>query len=287
MDAISRLICDELKLRVYTATSTGIVKKLCKIHNTSPTASRALGGAINAALLAGASLKPGSAQSISVKFSGNGPLQSVQAQVDAKGNVRGYVSNPDIDELTFSKAIGAGFLSIERDLNLKKPYTSLLPLVYGNIAADMSYFFTSSEQIPSAMILALEMNDKEITASGGILIQTFPDTPESSIALAENSIQNMKKSLGQSLFEGADIAGIASSLLGNFPLTEAGKTEIQLRCRCSKDMLTETIKGFHREEITQMIEEDRGAEIVCSFCKNIYRFNEDELTEIMNKKPTH
>ncbi|MCL2026066.1 MAG: Hsp33 family molecular chaperone HslO [Leptospirales bacterium] len=287
MDAISRLICDELKLRVYTVTSVGVVKKLCKIHNTSPTASRALGGTINAALLAGASLKPGSAQSVSVKFSGNGPLQSVQAQVDAKGNVRGYVSNPDIDELTFSKAIGAGFLSIERDLNLKNPYTSLLPLVYGNIAADMSYFFTSSEQIPSAMILALEMNDKEITASGGILIQTFPDTPESSIALAENSIQNMKKSLGQSLFEGADIAGIASSLLGNFPLTEAGKTEIQLRCRCSKDMLTETIKGFHREEITQMIEEDRGAEIVCSFCKNIYRFNEDELTEIMNKKPTH
>ena len=287
MDVISRLICNELKLRAYTVTSAGVLKKLCKIHNTSPAASRALGNTVNAALLAGASLKPGSTQSISVKFSGDGPLQNVQAQADAKGNIRGYVSNPDIDELTFSKAIGAGFLSVVRDLNMKEPYTSIMPLVYGSIAADISYLFASSEQIPSAMILALEMNDREIMASGGILIQTFPDTPKSSIALAENSIQNMNKSLGESLLEGTDIADIASSLMGNSPLTEAGKTEIHLRCRCSKNMLTETIRGFPKEEIIQMIEEDHGAEIVCSFCKSVYRFNEDELAEIMNKNLTH
>jgi len=287
MDAISRLICDELKLRTYTVISAGILKKLCKIHNTSPTASRALGGTINAALLASALLKPGSAQSVSVKFTGDGALGNVQAQADAKGNVRGYVSNPDTDKLAFSEAIGAGFLSVVRDLNIKEPYTSIMPLVYGSIAADMSYFFTSSEQIPSAMILALEMNDREITASGGILIQTFPDTPESSIAFAENSIRNMSKSLGESLLEGADIVSIVSTLMGNSPLTETGKTEIQLRCRCSKDMLTETIRGFPKEEITQMIEEDHGTEIVCSFCKSVYRFNEDELIKIMNKKSMH
>ena len=287
MDAVSRFICDGLKLRAYTVISTGILKKLCKIHNTSPSASKVLGGAVNAALLAGASLKPGSAQSISVKFSGDGPLRSVQAQADAKGNIRGYVSNPDIEELTFSKAIGAGFLSVIRDLNMAKPYTSIMPLVYGSIAADMSHFFASSEQVPSAMILALDMNGEEITASGGILIQTFPDTPESSIVLAENSIRNMSKSLGESLTCGADIAGIASALMGNFPLTEAEKTEIHLRCRCSKDMLAETIRGFPKEEIAQMIEEDHGAEIVCSFCKSVYRFNEDELAEIMNNNFMH
>jgi len=93
----------------------------------------------------------------------------------------------------------------------------------------------------------------------------------------------MNKSLGESLLDGTDIAGIASTLMGNFPLIETGKTEIQLRCRCSKDMLAETIKGFPKEEIEQMIEEDHGAEIVCSFCKSVYRFNEDELKEIMNE----
>jgi molecular chaperone Hsp33 len=167
---------------------------------------------------------------------------------------------------------------------MKEPYSSILPMVYGSIAADMSYFFTASAQIPSAMILALEADKNGITASGGILIQTFPDTPESSIELVENEIKNMHKSLGRHLLDGADITSVAAELMGGNRIEITDETNIQLRCRCSKDMLAQTIAGFQREELLAMIDEDHGAEITCSFCKNVYRFNEDELRDILNAK---
>lgn len=291
MDSISRIICESLRLRAYTVNSLETVNKLIKIHATSPNATAALGNTINATALAGATLKPDSNQTISVRFSGKGPLREVQAQIDGRGNIRGYVSNPvpeaagDLNEINFSKVIGAGFLTVSRDLNLKEPYTSLTPILYGNIAADMSYFFTYSEQTPSAIVLALETNkDGLVTASGGILIQTFPDTPESSILLAEEAIANMPKSLGSSLLEGENINSVLATLINGHDIEVASVTPLQLRCRCSKDILRATLCGVQNDELEDMIQKDHGAEITCSFCRTVYRFNEDELKDILKEK---
>ena len=294
MDSISRIMCNKLKLRAYVVNSLETVRKVIKIHDASPNAAMALGGAINATALAGATLKPGTHHSVSVKFSGKGPLREVQAQIDGKGNIRGYVSNPHpenlgtLTEVNFSKAIGAGFLTVTKDLNLKEPYVSLTPLMYGSIASDMSYYFTSSEQVPSAMILALEANNEGlITASGGILIQTFPDTPEVSISLVEESINNMPKSLGSALLSGEDINDVLKTLVGGDSIEVKSVTPLNLSCHCSKEMLHATLRGIQIDELEDMIAKDNGAEIICSFCRTLYRFNADELMDIIKEKTTN
>ena len=293
MDSISRIICDDLNLRAYTVTSLDTVRDITSIHNTTPNATMALGRTINATALMSASLKPGSNQSISVKFSGDGPLREVQAQADAMGNIRAYVSNPSpdithsMDAISFSRSIGAGFLSVIRDLNLKEPYTSLIPLLYGDVATDVSYFLTTSDQVPSALILALEVGgDNSISASGGILIQTFPDTPPSSIELVEKSINSMEHPLGKALMGGADIYQIVSEIMGNHALEIISSYPLQARCRCSREMLRATLTGIQKDELIRMIEEDHGAEIICTFCKSVYNFSEKDLTDILSRKTT-
>ncbi|HQO39626.1 MAG TPA: Hsp33 family molecular chaperone HslO, partial [Spirochaetota bacterium] len=180
---VSRIYCESLKLRAYTVVTKETAAEITSLHKTTPNATLALGRSINAAALIAATLKPESNQSILMKFSGEGPVREVHVQCDAFGNVRGYIANPapditdDIGTLSFSKAIGAGLLTIIKDLGMGDPYNSVTPLLYGEVAADLAYHLTTSEQVPSAVILGLNMDrDGAISSSGGILIQTFPDT---------------------------------------------------------------------------------------------------------------
>lgn len=291
MDAVWRLICPSLNLRVYTVYSQNIVGKIIKLHGAGPNAAAALGRTLNACALASAGLKPNSNQSVSVKFSGDGPLKEVLVQADARGSIRGLVSNPTpeaaggLDTVSFSKAIGAGVLTVTRDLSLKEPYASVTPILYGEVAADMSYFFTQSDQVPSAMVLALELNRQgEVAASGGVLVQTFPDTSPAAADTAAELVQNMPVSLGAMLTAGKDINAAASEILGGRELEIVSSQEIRLACRCSKEMLSAVLSGVQKDELQKMIDEDHGTEITCSFCKKSYIFNEDELRDILAQK---
>jgi len=288
MDAISRIYCKDLGLRAYTVTSGSTARQIVKMHNTTPNATMALGRAINAAALLGATLKPMSSQSILLKFSGSGPVKEIHVQSDAKGNIRGYAANPgpdlkeDIGALSFSKTIGAGFLTVIKDMGLKEPYTSSTPLMYGEAAADLAYYLTVSEQIPSAVILGLNLNSEGgIASSGGILIQTFPDTHAESIERVERNINSMTTPLGTLLEKGKDIFSILSEIFDNRGIEVLSTTPLRHACSCNRETLLTILRGIEKNELEDMIEKDDGAEITCTFCLKKYRFKGMELRSLL------
>jgi molecular chaperone Hsp33 len=291
---INRIMCNSLQLRVYTVSSLQLVKQLVAIHQTSPNATIALGRATNAAALLSASLKPQSDQNLCYKIQGSGPLKEIQVQADARGNFRAYVANPrvdddlQIDSIDFAKAIGAGIITITKDVQMKTPYSGVSPLIKGEIAHDTAYYLTSSEQVPSAIILGLNLDTEGIpVSSGGILIQTFPETPNDAILLVEENIRSMSQTLGDALLDGTDIISIASELLGNRELQLLSSTPIVHNCRCSKKNLTRSLRTVARQDLIMMKEEDHGAELTCTFCKTVYTFSEQELQQIIDGKDQH
>lgn len=290
MDNISRLYCETLKLRAYTVTSLNIAREITSIHNTTPNSTVALGRTINAAALLSATLKPQTNQSILMKFSGSGPIGEVHVQVDAFGNLRGYTANPmvditdPLDRISFSKAIGAGLLTVIKDTGMKEPYSSVTPLMNGEVAADLAYYLVTSEQIPSAVIIGLNINKEgEITSSGGILIQTFPDTDISVIEKVEANIKKMDRHLGDKLHHGENIYSIVEELFDHHKTELLSTTPLVHKCRCSHETLFNLIRTFPQEEIQDMIEKDKGAVITCTFCTKEYSFTEDELLSLIKK----
>ena len=214
------------------------------LHGTSPNATVALGRTITAAALLSATLKPDSDQSLLLKIEGSGPIREIHAQADARGNIRGYAANPapDLDEdiggISFSRTIGAGFLTVRKDIGMKEPYSSITPLHAGEVAGDLAYYLTASEQVPSAVIIALTLDtDGSVASSGGILIQTFPGTPDESISRVELSITNLVKDLGASLREGTDITSVLGDILGGEPFNVIESRPILARCRCSREII--------------------------------------------------
>ncbi len=290
-DHVSRIICEHYNVRIYTALTADLARTISEQHRTSPAATMALGRAVNATALLCATLKPGSPQSVTLRISGTGPIREIHVQADAKGNIRGYVANPAVEPVLRNGAIdlpaiiGAGFLTVVKDLGLKDPYSSVVPLRTGEIARDCAYYLTESEQVPSAMIIGLALESGgSIAASGGILIQRFPDTADAALLRVEDNIAAMKTPLAESLRRGEDIISVVSRLMDDQPLSLLGTTPLRAACRCSREMIGKILQGIDRQEIEDMLEKDHGVELRCTFCTKNYRYDEAEVRSLLGEQ---
>jgi molecular chaperone Hsp33 len=289
-DILQRGQSEKKQVRIYSVNTLEIARELTTLHQTTPNATYALCQSVTAAALLSASLKPESRQSLAYKINGSGPIESIYIQADSRGNIRGTIGNPDVDldveldKISFSKIIGAGTITVIKDLEMKEPYTSVSPILFGSIAKDTAYYLTSSEQVPSALIIACETSaDGEILVSAGILIQTWPETDSSIIETIDANIKNAAP-LGDHLLDKKDINDYIKDILDDQDIEIFSTTELSHTCPCSKEAFNRSLHLISSGDIKEMIEEDGKAEIVCTFCKTNYHFSKDELETIVQEK---
>jgi molecular chaperone Hsp33 len=290
-DTLIRYNCPSLNVRAYTTVTQNVANELCKIHDTTPNATYAFANSITAASLLSANLKPDSNQSLVYKIDGKGPLKSLYIQINSFGHIRGYVKNPGIDyeveigSIDFSKAIGAGTLTVVKELGLKEPYSGISPLLYGSVAQDTAYYLLNSEQVPSAIIIGCKTHTSgDISASGGIMIQSYPDTDDGILQEIESRIRTAKQDLGEFLETGGDITLYLSELLDTNQLDILSDIRIEHRCSCGKEIVLNSLKVISSDELKKMIHEDNGAEISCTFCRTKYQISVNDIQNILDSR---
>lgn len=288
-DYVIRAMDENKSFRVFIATSTNMVEKGRKTHNTSPVATAALGRTITGAAMMGLMLK-GEKDKITIQFRGDGPIRSILAVANNSGNVKGYVSNPNIEvpnrpdgKLNVGGAVGKkGKLIVIRDLGLKEPYVGQSNLVSGEIAEDLANYFTASEQQPSAVALGVLIDkDTSVKASGGVIVQVLPNIEDEVLEKLEKNI-TILSFISSLIDEGSTPEDILEQVFGEFNMKITEKKEIDFVCDCSRSRMEEGLMSLGKEEITEIIEEDGEAELVCHFCNEKYKFNKDELQNIVN-----
>ncbi|OEH56607.1 molecular chaperone Hsp33 [Oceanobacillus sp. E9] len=285
-DYLIKATANNGKIRAYAVQSTNTVEEARRRQDTFATASAALGRTITITSMMGAMLKGD--DSITTKVMGNGPLGAIVADVDADGHVRGYVKNPHVDfelnekgKLDVARAVGTeGNISVIKDLGLKDFFTGETPIVSGEISEDFTYYYATSEQIPSAVGAGVLVNpDHTILAAGGFIVQVMPGAEEEVINELEDQIQALP-AISSLIREGKTPEEILTQLFGEKQLNIHEKMPIEFRCKCSKDRLAQAIVGLGNDEIQAMIEEDHGAEATCHFCNEKYHFTEEELENL-------
>lgn len=273
-------------VRAYAVTSTNTVEEARRRQDTWATASAALGRTITITAIMGAMLK--GEDSNTIKVQGNGPIGAIIADANALGHVRGYVHNPHVDfelnekgKLDVARAVGTeGSLSVTKDLGLKDYFTGEVPIVSGEISEDFTYYFATSEQVPSAVGAGVLVNpDHTILAAGGFIIQVMPGADEEVITRLEEQIQTFP-AISSLIREGNNPEQILQRLFGDEEVKFHETMPIEFRCKCSKDRLANAIIGLGNEEIQSMIDEDHGAEANCHFCNETYHFTEQDLEEL-------
>lgn len=276
-------------IRAYAAISTNMVEEARRRQDTWATTTAALGRTLTITALMG-SMHKGD-DSLTVKIEGGGPIGGIVTDGNAKGEVRGYVTNPHVDfelndqgKLNVSKAVGVeGSLSVVKDLGLKDYFTGQVPIVSGEISEDFTYYFAHSEQIPSAVGAGVLINpDHSVLAAGGFIVQVMPGADEEVITRLEEQIQTFP-TISNLIAEGNNPEQILGRLFGDAELKIHEQLPLEFKCKCSKERIEQAIKGLGKEEITKMIEEDHGAEANCHFCNETYSFTEQELKNILSE----
>lgn len=287
MDYLVRALSDEADVRVIAARTSELVEEARRRHQTWPTATAALGRALTAVGLLGATLKGD--DTITLRIDGNGPLGRIIADSDANGHVRGYVHHPQTDlpptpagKLDVGTAVGRdGFLYIIRDLGLKEPFTGSVPLVSGEIAEDLTYYFTQSEQTPSSVGLGVLVNpDGGVRTAGGFLMQVMPGASDTILDRLEENLRQFS-SVSHLIDQGKTPEDLVKILFHGLSYHLAEKKELSFVCRCNKEKLARVLISLGKDDLDHLIEQGH-AELVCHFCGEKYLFSREELRELRN-----
>ena len=283
-DYIIRGIDKKGNLRLFVASTTNLVERARTIHNTSPTATAALGRSLTAAAMMGIVLK-GDRVSLTFKIKGDGPLGNLVTVANNRGEVKGYVDYPYADvpsradgKLDVGAIIGKnGQLAVIKDLGLKESYSGQSRLISGEIAEDLVHYFYMSEQQPSVISLGV-LVDKDISvkASGGYILQLLPDADEEYIDRIEKALKNVKP-ISTLVDEGLTPEEIMETLFHEFEMEVLDKIYVKYKCECNRERIEKVLLSLGEKDIKNMIEEDGKAEIVCHFCNTKYNFSKDDL----------
>lgn len=286
-DYIVRATAADSQIRAFAATTREMVEYARAVHNTSPVASAALGRLLTAGAMMGAMMK-GDQDILTLQIKAGGPLRGITVTADSKGNVKGFVGNPEVilppnarGKLDVSGAVGVGILNVIKDMGLKEPYVGQVALQTGEIADDLTYYFATSEQVPSSVGLGVLMNwDNTVKQAGGFIIQLMPFTDEKVIQALEEKLTKVT-SVTSMLDAGMTPEDILMELLGEFGLEIAEKTDTRFACNCSRERVSKALISIGEKEIKEMIDEGKPIEMNCHFCNTSYTFQVEELKQLL------
>ncbi|MCB6994634.1 Hsp33 family molecular chaperone HslO [bacterium 210820-DFI.6.37] len=287
--------------RVYLTITTDMVEEARKIHMTTPLATAGLGRVLTGAGLMGIMLKNESDR-LTVQFKGDGPAKQILATADGKGNVKGYIANPDVDlpltdkgKLDVGGSLGIGDLTVIKDLGLKEPYMGTIALVSGEIAEDLTAYFFISEQQNTSVALGVKIErDYHVGAAGGMIIQMLPDAKEASVDALEAMLADLPPittlidqvtGSGAGKSQSGLLRDLAEAVFGRMPeeyqLEGLDEREIRWNCDCSEKRLSQALMTIGKKDLTEIIEEDGQAELQCQFCLKKYHFDKERLEKIL------
>ena len=287
-DYMVRATAANAQVRAFAVTTKELVETARQAHNTSPVVTAALGRLLTAGVMMGSMLK-GDDDLLTLQVRGDGPVRGLTVTANAKGEVKGYATVPDVilpanakGKLDVGGAVGRGTLSVIRDLGLKEPYVGQTALVTGEIGDDLTSYFATSEQTPSSVGLGVLMEKTNtVRCAGGFIVQLLPGATEDEINHLEKNIKAMP-SVTTMLEEGKTVRNMLELALEGFQPDILDSYHVTYRCDCSEERVENMIRSLGKKEVEKLRDEDPIAEVNCQFCNKNYKV---DLNELLKKWP--
>lgn len=288
-DYIVRATAANAQIRAFAITSKELVEQARSIHDLSPVITAGLGRLLTAGAMMGSMLK-GENDILTLQIHCDGPVRGLTVTADSKANVKGAALEPQvmlppnaIGKLDVGKAVGNGILSVIKDMGLKEPYVGQTQLQTGEIAEDLTYYFATSEQVPSAVGLGVLMEkDNTVKQAGGFIIQLMPFAEDATISILEEKLKTMD-SVTKILDDGKSPEQLLELLLGDLGLEINDTIPAGYYCDCSRERVERAIISIGKKDIQEMIDDGKQVEVRCQFCDKIYHFEIDDLERMLKQ----
>lgn len=284
-DQLVKAMALDQKVRFYINRATDLVQEAKDRFELENGPADALGRVLCVASILGSMLKS-EKEMLTINITGQGPLNSIIVDAYPNGNVRGFLSNPHPEQsnLPVAELVGLpGTLTVIKDLSMQENWSGMVELQNGEIAQDFAYYFTLSEQTPTAVSIGVRINEEgKVLAAGALVLQMMPDATNTEISVCEHVLSGLKPM--STLIEDYDDTNLDELAKDLFDDTEVLETlPIKFSCTCTKEKTASVLATMNPKELRAMIEEDHGAEVVCSFCNEKYHFDEEDLKQVLNR----
>lgn len=288
MSNLARAITADGSAVALALNSTELVSRIEQIHTTSAVTTAALGRLATGAGLMGAMLK-GERDSLTLRMQGNGPAGILLAVADSAGHVKAYVENPIVEiplnklgKLDVAGAVGTnGTLSVVKDLGMKEPYCSQVPITSGEVAEDITYYYATSEQTPTVCGLGVLVNpDLTVCSAGGFLVQLLPFADEACIDLIEENLKDLPP-VSELFRTGMTPEQVCMRLLQGMEPNLLDESEVRYFCDCSRERVARALMSLGNEDLQELIEDERPTQVECHFCNQAYTFSKQELKNFL------
>lgn len=288
-DYVLRGTAADGQILAFAAVTSEMVEEARRRHGTTPVATAALGRTMTASAMMACQLK-GAKESLTIQVEGSGPIGKIITIADGTGAVRGYVKEPKVDlplnskgKLDVAEAVGIGVMSITKDLGLREPYVGSTHLISSEIAEDLAYYFTASEQIPSAVALGVLVNkDQSVWTAGGYIFQMMPGASDEIAEKLQNKVVSFG-SISKYLAEGHTPEELLEDMLGEFDYHTLDKVDVRFECNCTRERVSSALMSIGAKDLNELIEEGESIEMSCHFCNEKYNFSVAEMQEMLEK----
>ena len=288
-DYIVRAMAANNQVRAFAATTKDMVETARAAHNTSPVATAALGRLLTAGAMMGSMMK-NEKDMLTIKIQCDGPIKGLTVTADVHGNVKGFVEEPMVilpasekGKLDVAKALGLGVLSVIKDMGLKEPYVGDTILTTSEIAEDLTYYFATSEQVPSSVGLGVLMEkDNTVKQAGGFIVQVMPFVEDAVLDKLEANIANLEP-VTTMLDKGMTPEQILETVLEGMDVEFNDTMPTAFACNCSKSRVEKALISIGKKDIQEMIDDGKEIEMHCHFCNTSYQFTVEELKELLKK----
>ncbi|OLU47078.1 Hsp33 family molecular chaperone HslO [Faecalibaculum rodentium] len=278
------------RVRIYIDRTTDMVQEARDRFDLHPTACAALGRVLSIASIMGSMLKSDQ-EMLTISISGHGPIGSIIVDAYANGNVRGFVSNPHVEDvykgpgkLDVGAVVGKdGTMTVTKDLHMAENWTGTIELQSGEIGEDFAYYFTMSEQTPSAVSVGVKIGtDGNVESAGAMLLQMMPDATDEDIRICEHVLSGLKPmSTLMQEYDDSSLDQLVKDMFDDARILET--RDIQFHCGCDREKTEKVLMTLPKKDIEELMGQDEGINITCNFCNNEYHFDKDDLQKILDK----
>lgn len=289
-DYIVRASLANDSVRAFAIRSTHLVAEARERHRTLPVVTAALGRLLSAGAIMGCMMK-GDKDIVTVSLKGDGPAGYITVTADSHGHVKGFPGNPNVDiprkyagKLDVGAAVGRGLLTVSYDLGLKEPYSGQVEIQTGEVAEDLAYYFTVSEQLPSAVGLGVMVDtDSSVKHAGGFIVQLLPDAPEDVIELLEKKLANLEP-VTTMMEQGMTPEDMLSYIFEGVDIEFTERHDVEFYCDCSKEKVKRALAAISDKDLQDIVNDDEDIEVKCYFCNTTYKFSIADIKDILSSR---
>lgn len=289
-DYIVRASLANDSVRAFAISSTHLVAEARERHRTLPVVTAALGRLLSAGAIISSMMK-GDKDIVTISLKGDGPAGYITVTADSHGHVKGFPGNPNVDiprkyagKLDVGAAVGRGLLTVSYDLGLKEPYSGQVEIQTGEVAEDLAYYFTVSEQLPSAVGLGVMVDtDSSVKHAGGFIVQLLPDAPEDVIELLEKKLANLEP-VTTMMEQGMTPEEILLHIFEGVDIEFTERHDVKFYCDCSKEKVKRALAAISDKDLQDIVNDDEDIEVKCYFCNTAYKFSIADIKDILSSR---